>query len=106
MMKFIALYKKPADPAEFDKKYFEEHLPLANKMPGLKKVEISRIVGSPRGESEYYLMAELYFDNKEAMMTALNSPESKEAGKVLMSFAKDITTMMFAAPEEKAAVRA
>jgi uncharacterized protein (TIGR02118 family) len=106
MIKMIALYKKPADVAEFEKRYFEEHLPLANKMPGLKKVEISRIVGSPRGESEYYLMAQLYFDNKESMMTALNSPESKEAGKVLMSFAKDITTMMFAEPEEKMAMRA
>ena len=100
MVKFIALYKKPADPAEFDKKYFGEHLPLANKMPGLKKVEISRIVGSPRGESEYYLMAVLYWDNMEAMKAGLASPESKEAGKVLMSFAKDITTMMFAEPEE------
>ncbi|HEY9792367.1 MAG TPA: EthD family reductase [Candidatus Obscuribacterales bacterium] len=101
MVKFIALYKKPADVAEFEKRYFDEHLPLAKKMPGLKKVEISRIVGSPRGESEYYLMAELYWDDMEAMKAGLGSQESKDAGKVLMSFAKDITTMMFAEPEAK-----
>jgi uncharacterized protein (TIGR02118 family) len=101
MVKFIALYKKPADVAEFEKRYFDEHLPLARKMPGLKKVEISRIVGSPRGESEYYLMAELYWDDMDAMKAGLNSQESKDAGKVLMSFAKDITTMMFAEPEAK-----
>ncbi|HTY59266.1 MAG TPA: EthD family reductase, partial [Bacteroidota bacterium] len=28
MTKLIALYRKPSDPAEFDKHYFEVHIPL------------------------------------------------------------------------------
>jgi hypothetical protein len=87
MHKFIALYKKPADPAAFDKRYFDQHIPLANKIPGLKKVEVSKIVGSPMGESEF-----------------MGSPEGKEAGKDVMSFAKDIVTFMFAEVQEKVAV--
>jgi uncharacterized protein (TIGR02118 family) len=101
MVKFIALYKKPADPAAFDKRYFEGHMPIVNKIPGLKKVEVSKIVGSPMGESEFYLMAELYFDSMEAMKAGMSSPEGRESGKDVMSFAKDIVTMMFAEVEEK-----
>jgi uncharacterized protein (TIGR02118 family) len=104
MVKFIALYKKPANAAEFDKRYFEQHMPIANKIPGLKRVEVSRVVGSPMGDSEYYLMAELYFDSMDEMKAGMSSPEGKECGKDAMAFAKDIITMMFAEVEEKVAV--
>lgn len=104
--KLIALYKTPQDAAEFDKKYFEEHLPLANKMPGLQLVELSRISGAPRGDAPYYLMAELYFENMDAVKAAMSSPEGKEAGKNIMSFAGDLVTMMFAEVEDKKLVGA
>ena len=96
MAKLVALYKKPENPADFDDKYFNTHIPLANKIPGLKKCEVSRIEGSPMGESEYYLMAELYFENMDALKAGMSSPEGRESGKNLMSFAKDVTYMMFA----------
>ena len=101
MVKLIALYKKPADVKAFDEHYFGTHLPLADKIPGLKKVEISRIAGSPMGESEYHLMAELYFENMDALKAGMSSPEGKASGKDVMSFAKDIVCMMFAEVEEK-----
>jgi uncharacterized protein (TIGR02118 family) len=99
MVKFIALYKTPANPAEFDKRYFDEHLPIANKIPGLVRCEVSKIVGSPMGDSEYYLMAQLYFETMDALKAGMSSPEGKAAGKDVMMFAKDIVTFMFA--EEK-----
>lgn len=102
--KFVALYKTPANVAEFDKRYFEQHMPIAGKIPGLQRVEISRVVGSPMGYSEYHLMAELYFDSVEAMHAGMASPEGKASGKDIMSFAKDIITMMFAEVEEKVPV--
>jgi uncharacterized protein (TIGR02118 family) len=37
-MKLIALYKQPVDPADFDRAYFNTHLPLLSKVPGLKKL--------------------------------------------------------------------
>ena len=101
MVKLIALYKKPENTEEFDKRYFEGHVPLANKMPGLRRVEVSRVVGAPAGEADYYLMAELYFDDMDALKAAMTSPEGKAAAKDVMTFAKDIVSMMFAEVEEK-----
>ena len=67
MVKLTALYKKPNDPKEFDRYYKEIHTPLASKMPGLKKTEIAQVLGSPFGESEYHLMANMYFDNLDSL---------------------------------------
>lgn len=96
MVKLIALYRKAADVAAFDKHYNEVHTPLARKMPGLRKLEVARCFGSPGGEPKFYLVAEMYFDDKNALMAALSSPEGKAAGKDVMSFAGDLIHMMFA----------
>ena len=96
MVKLVALYRKPADPAAFDQAYFETHVPLVQKIPKLRRVEVARITGAPRGEPEFYLMAEMYFDDKAAMDRATVSPENMAAGKNLMGFAKGLVTFMFA----------
>ena len=96
MVKLVALYKKPADVAAFEKHYREIHTPLAKKMPGLKRLEVSHFTGSPGGEPKFYMMAEMYFETREAMTAALASPEGKAAGKDVMSFAGDVIHMMFA----------
>ena len=96
MVKLVALYKKPADVAAFEKHYTEIHTPLAKKMPGLRRMEVCRFTGSPGGDAKFHLMAEIYFDDKAAMLAALASPEGKAAGKDVMSFAGDLIHMMFA----------
>lgn len=96
MVKLVVLYRKPADVAAFDKHYDEVHAPLARRMPGLQKLEVQRFFGAPGGDPKFYLMAELSFENKEAMFAALASPEGKAAGKDVMSFAGDLVHMMFA----------
>jgi|LakMenEpi03Aug12_release.lakeMendotaPanAssembly.Ray.scaffolds.fasta_scaffold671883_2 uncharacterized protein (TIGR02118 family) len=99
--KVIALYKPPADPAEFDEKYFNEHIPLAQKIPGLQLIEISKTNGAPMGDAAYYLMAELYFNDMDAVKAGMGSAEGKAAGKNLMTFAKDLVTMMYAEVTDK-----
>ncbi len=101
MVKLIALYRKPADPAAFDRAYFGTHVPLVNKIPNLRRVDISRVTGAPRGEPEYYMVTEMYWDDKSAMDAAMASPENAEAGKNLMGFARGLVTLLFA--EEAAA---
>src|SRR5437016_14471400 len=82
MVKLIALYKKPPDPSSFDRHYRDTHMPLVRKWPGLRKVELGRITGMLGGsEPPYYLIAEIYFDDQEAMHTALRSPESRARGE-------------------------
>ena len=101
MVKLVALYKKPANPQEFDDHYFNTHMPLASKMPGLRKSEVAKVTGSPAGEAEWYLIAELYFDSMDDLKAAMSSPEGKAAAKDVMSFAKDIVYMMFAEVDNK-----
>ncbi len=96
MVKLIALYKKPENPAEFDRLYFESHLPLARKMPGLQKADVSKITGAPQGDCEYYMVAQLYFDSMEALTAAMSSEEGRAAARNLMSFARGLVSMMFA----------
>lgn len=96
MVKLVVLYEKPEDVAAFEKHYRETHLPLARKMPDVRRIEVSHMTGSPGGEPRYYMMAEIYFDNRDSMMAALNSPEGKAAGKDIMGVAGKIMHMMFA----------
>lgn len=96
MVKLVVLYKKPSDVDAFEKHYQEIHTPLAKKMPGLQKFELSHMTGSPGGDPKFYMMAELYFEHKDAMFAALNSDEGKAAAKDVMGFAGDIFHIMFA----------
>lgn len=104
MVKLTVLYKKSADPQAFDRHYMEVHAPLAAKMPGLKRFEIAKVTGAPGGESPYHLIAELYFDDVNAMNAAMSSAEGKAAAKDVGTFAKDIVQMMFCQVEEKVRV--
>ncbi len=96
MVKLIALYKKPADVEAFEEHYTQIHIPLVEKIPGIRKTEWSRMTASPTGEAPYYMMYEMYFDNKEAYQVAMKSEENKIAGQDLMSFAKDVVSLMVA----------
>lgn len=96
MVKLVALYKTPADPQAFDQHYREVHAPLAARMPGLKRMEVARITGSPGGQSPFYLVAEMYFDSAEDLQAALASPEGRAAGKDLMTFARDLVSLHIA----------
>lgn len=95
MVKLVALYRKPSDIPAFEKHYTEVHTPLTKKIPGLRKLEITKIAGSPMGESKYVLMAELYYDSLDAMNTANASSEGRAAAKDLMSFAADVVTLFY-----------
>ncbi len=95
MVKLVAIYTTPEDVQAFENHYREIHAPLVRKMPGLKKLEVSRFFGAPQGEARYYMMAEMYFADKDALFAALKSAEGKDAGKDLMGFAGKCVHMMF-----------
>ena len=95
----IALYKQPPDPEAFDKAYFQTHLPLISKIPGLRSTRISRFTRTLMGEG-YYLMAEMDFGDKETLKAAMRSPEMTAAGENLNSFAAGLATLMSAEPQE------
>lgn len=96
MVKLVAIYRRPEDTAAFDDHYFNVHAPLAAKMPGLKKMEVSKITGSPMGSTDLHLVAELYFADQAAADAAMSSPEGRAAGKDLMGFAGKYVTLAWA----------
>jgi len=80
MARLIVSYDIAADSAEFEKRYFEQHVPLAKKIPGLRKYEVSRSpVLTPFGPSPYQLVAILHFDDIAAIQNAFASSEGQAA---------------------------
>jgi uncharacterized protein (TIGR02118 family) len=92
-MRLVALYKQPSDPDAFDRAYFDSHLPLISKVPGLMKTTITRFSRSYMGES-YYMMAVMEFDDMDALKAGMKSPEMAVAGENLNSFAGGLVTLM------------
>ena len=89
MATLIALYNKPADPAAFDEYYFSTHVPLAKKIAGLRRYQVSvGAVGTPQGDSPYHLAAVLSFDSLEAIQQALGSAEGQATAGDLGNFAQ------------------
>ncbi|HLR80788.1 MAG TPA: EthD family reductase [Bacillota bacterium] len=94
MAKLIALYKQPEDQKKFDEHYFNVHTPITKKIPGLREMNVTKILGSPMGKSEYYLLCEMIYDDQEALQTAMKTDEGKASGKDVMQFAGDLVTLM------------
>ena len=89
MVKLIALYKKPVDVTAFNTHYFSIQVPLAKKIPGLRRYEISTgPVRTPQGDSRYHLAAMLSFESMAAIQVALNSPEGQATEADLANYAQ------------------
>lgn len=88
MAELVVLYKTPKDAAAFDKHYAETHIPLAKKIPGLKKYAVSKgPVASPTGPSGIHLVAILTFDSVADIQAGFASPEGQAAGGDVPKFA-------------------
>ena len=96
MADLVVLYKTPTDPAAFDKYYFDTHVPLAKKLPGLKKYTVSRgPIATPGGPSAFHLIATLSFDSMAAIGAAFGSPEGKATAADVPKFASGGVEMNF-----------
>ena len=93
MIKLVCLYGHPADRAAFDRHYAEVHSPLVEQLPNLHHAEIARVTGAPRGDSPYYLIAELYWESRALMDADMASPEMRAVGKDARAVAGEILTM-------------
>jgi uncharacterized protein (TIGR02118 family) len=82
----VVIYQMPENPQAFDQHYFEVHVPMAKKLPGLRKYEVSRgdVVEVRRGEivprtgpTDIYRIGTLLFDDMPAIERAFASPEGQ-----------------------------
>jgi uncharacterized protein (TIGR02118 family) len=96
MAQVVVTYKMPKDTAAFDKYYAETHIPLAKKMPGLRKYQISKgPVATPAGPSGIHLMAILTFDNMAAVGAAFGSAEGRATAADVPKFASGGADIVF-----------
>ncbi|MEA2898036.1 MAG: hypothetical protein QOJ84_3651 [Bradyrhizobium sp.] len=96
MAQLVVMYKTPKDTAAFDKYYFEKHIPIAKKIPGLRKYEVSQgPVASPAGPSGLHLIAILTFDNLAAVQAAFASAEGRATAADVPTFASGGVDMIF-----------
>lgn len=88
MYRVTVLYGVPAAPEEFDTYYRQVHIPLARKMRGLKRWTITPVTSRDGSSGPgYYLIADLYADDRAAMETVLASDEGRAARDDVANFA-------------------
>lgn len=80
MHRLTIQYAVPSDPEAFDRRYAEGHVPLVLPVPGLRAFTTSKVRPMSEQPDPVYLVAQLDFDDREAMKTALASPEMAAAG--------------------------
>jgi len=81
MHKFTVLYYRVDDETALEEFFSSTHLPLLESLPGLRAVEVSRVLGQPAGQSRFVLTIEAMFDSQPALEAAL----STSAGVTLMN---------------------
>lgn len=96
---FFAIYRAPEDKAEFDKAYFEQHVPIVAKWPGVKDIRVHKVSQPLGGSPELHVLTEIVFDSKDDAMAALGSEPGKESAKDLASWGGDkLVSLMLAEP--------
>jgi uncharacterized protein (TIGR02118 family) len=96
MARIVVMYGTPKDPGAFEKYYFETHVPIAKKIPGLRKYEVSRgAITTPAGPARFHLIAILHFDDMKAIQNAFASPQGQAAAADVATFATGGAEMMF-----------
>jgi uncharacterized protein (TIGR02118 family) len=100
MMKVTVLYGHPTSPDEFEKYYGSTHLPLAAKMTGVARIELTKFLTGPDGgKPGFYRMAELYFATQAQMEQTLGSLEGQTTVADLPKFATGGVTMAIGSVE-------
>ena len=81
MVRLLVLYERPTDEEAFDRHYFEVHVPLAKKLPGLRSYSVSRDASAIRGPEPYHLVAELDWDDLASLQRDFASLQGQEAAR-------------------------
>jgi len=95
MLRITSLHGRPTDPAEFDRYYRDVHTPLVQRIPGVRSIRFGRVLSTADGAPPpYYLVSDVYFDDRAALDAALESDEMKAAIADVPNFATGGVTIM------------
>jgi uncharacterized protein (TIGR02118 family) len=103
-VKLVALYGPPTDTAAFERYYADTHVPLANQMPGLLRVETAQLLGTAQGgAAPYHRIAELWFADAEQLQAAAASPQGEALAADVANFATGGVTVLIAQVDQAGA---
>jgi uncharacterized protein (TIGR02118 family) len=102
MHKLVVVLRGAADSERIERRWSDDFVPLAEKMPGLRRVVVGRGAGAPGGRTDVLLVHEFLFEDREALYAAMTSPEGQAAGRALMRFAGEGAEIFFAEHHEMA----
>jgi uncharacterized protein (TIGR02118 family) len=79
-VQLLVIYPPPANPAEFDRAYREQHLPYAGpRLVGATRVTTKRVLGAPGGDPFAYSISVVDFPSAEVAKTCAQSTGGQEA---------------------------
>lgn len=93
MYRLTVCYRQPQDPAAFDAHYDTTHRGLVEKLPGLRRFTVGHCESVDGSQPTFYLIADLYFDSKEALQAALSSPEGRATSEDVPNYATGGATL-------------
>lgn len=96
MTRMVVVYNTPSDPADFEKHYFDVHIPLAKGLPGLLSYEVSVGPAATMGSaSDAYRVALLTFASMDALQTAFAGEVGRACAADRRILAPDENVQMF-----------
>jgi uncharacterized protein (TIGR02118 family) len=94
--KLVLVFGDIDDIPAFDLAWSQRFVPLVEDMPGLRRITVGRVRGSPSGVASIHLLHELHFDDQPSLEAAMASPIGQVAGRLLMEIAGDHVQLLFA----------
>jgi uncharacterized protein (TIGR02118 family) len=101
MIRVLALHNPPVGPSRYDDYYRDVHMPLVQRVPGVRNIRFGKVLrASDGGPPPYFLISDVYFDDEEALRRALDSPEMAAAFADVPNFATGGVSIMICEAED------
>lgn len=101
MVRIVALHAPPADADAYWRHYLEVHMPIVQRIPGVRNIRLGRVAQTADGgAAPYHLVSEVWFDDRASLDAALNTPEMAAALADVPNFASAGVTIMFCDSED------
>jgi uncharacterized protein (TIGR02118 family) len=99
--KITVIYDNPTDPAAFEADYADGQVELAKKLPGLQRLETSKVWLKEDGTpTPAYRMIDMYFPDYDTASAAVATPEAGALFPTIFALATGGVRILFADIEE------
>ncbi len=103
MVRLVALFRKSEKSEEFGAAFAERTLPLLRQIPGIARIEVTKVTGAAFGESKFALMVELDFADRQSLDAAMASREGKAVARELLRYAPEVASLFHGEIREESA---